>query len=504
MKHLAWFVLLTLPVLLFTAGAARAQEAAEPEVAIPADAMPPAPDLQLRDTLAEMGYDGRSTVEEQTDVAVTVYNNNLALVRDRRKVKLMPGEVSLQFMDVAGSIQPETVSLVSLTDPAALRILEQNYEYDLMSPEKLMEKYVGRDVRLVNKDNELAFAEITAKLLSVNNGPIYQIGSDIYLGHPGNVVLPEIPPNLIAKPTLAWLLDNQGTDHDIEVTYLTGGLTWKADYVLTLGADATNMDLVGWVTLNNQSGAAYNNAELKLVAGEVNRAPVQKEQPEVFFAYTDAAPAPAAPPMREESFAEYHLYTLDRRTTLKENQSKQVRLLAANGVAITKKYEFRGEPHFYLGEMGEFPKQNAAVFLVFKNEETNQLGVPLPAGIMRVYQADQSGMLQFAGEDFLEHTPKDEEVRLRLGEAFDVIGERIQTDFQRYTDRITACAYRITLRNHKETEVPVDIIETFSGDWEMVEQSHPFVKRDAQTAVFSVAVPADGDVEVKYRVRVRQ
>lgn len=498
MRHLCFLTFLVLAAAPGMAAAQPAETGAAPVVEVP-EIKPEG--LTLRDTLSERVQSARSTVADQTDVAVTVYNNNLGLVRERRSVKLLPGEATLQFMDVPSSIRPETVSLTSVSAPGRLHILEQNYEFDLMSPEKLMEKYVGREVRLVNKNNDLSFSEVTARLVSMNNGPIYEIDGDFYLGHPGSVVLPEIPETLIAKPTLSWLLQNDGTDHEVEVTYLTEGLSWKADYVLTLNAESTAMAVEGWVTLTNQSGAPYNNALLKLVAGEVHR--VHDEMPQMEVAFYAARVASAEPPVQEEAFAEYHLYTLDRRTSLKENQSKQVSLLTAEDVAVRKAYEFRGEQYFYSQAMPEMPPQHVAVFLVFCNDEASHLGMPLPGGVMRVYQKDSGGAQQFAGEDRIEHTPKDEDVRLRIGDAFDVVGERKQTDYRQLLNNIHESAYSIVLRNHKEEDITVDVVEPFQGDWQIIESSHAFVKRDARSAVCSVAIPKDGEVTITYRVRVK-
>lgn len=455
---------------------------------------------QLNDPLKAGASPGESTVAEQTDVAITAYNNNRALVRDRRTIKLLPGEVSLTFMDVAAQIIPETVSLTSLSSPGDLAILEQNYEYDLMSPQALMQKYVGRNVRLINKSSDYSFFEESATLLSNNDGPIYQIGNDIYLGHPGSVVLPEIPDELIAKPSLIWLLNNRGTDHEVEVTYLTNGISWKADYVVTLAKDEQSLNLEGWVTLTNESGTQYTNAQLKLVAGDVNI--VQPERQFFKGRGMEMAMADAAPMMQEESFAEYHLYTLARRTTIKQNQTKQVSLLRADGIGAKKVYEFRGPGHYYTQQMPQFP-EHVGVMLEVENKEANQLGIPLPAGVMRVYQEDSEGMLQFSGEDQIKHTPKDETVRLRLGNAFDIVGERTQTDFNRIGNNIYESAYTIVLRNHKEQDITVDVVETIPGDWSMLQSSIEHVKKDAQTAVFSVPVPADGEVELTYRVRVQ-
>ena len=458
--------------------------------------------LSLQDPLGSISMN-ETTEADQTDVAVTVYNNNRALVRDRRQIKMLPGEASLKFMDVATGIMPETVSLKSLTAPGQLRILEQNYEYDLMSPQKLMEKYVGRNVRLLNQNRDFDFFEVNAKLLSINEGPVYEIDGDIYLGHPGTVVLPEIPEELIAKPTLIWLLDNDGADHEVEATYLTGGMSWKADYVITLEANEKKFDIEGWVTLDNRSGATYNNAELKLVAGDVNIVSGgyggAKMMPMMEMARAAAEP----PPMVEESFAEYHLYTLQRRTTVKQNQSKQVSLLTAHDVGVRKIYEYRGNLSFYSQPIPPSQGEKIGVFLLFDNKEENRMGMPLPAGIMRIYQEDSDGMLQFAGEDRIRHTPKNEEVRLRLGNAFDIVGERKQSDYKRLSDNQHEAAFEIVLRNHKEQPVSVDVVEPMPGTWSIREESIKHVKKDAHTAIFSVNVPADGEAKLTYRVHVR-
>lgn len=446
-------------------------------------------------------FAAETTLADQKDVAVTVYNSNIGLVRDVREVSLPTGEIELRFMDVAQGIRPETVSIRSLTQEGSVAVLEQNYEFDLITPSKLMEKYVGKEVKLRNFNKDLTVEEVVATLMSVNESPVYKVGDQIYLGFPGQVVLPEIPENLIAKPSLIWLLDNAQATQTLEATYITNGLNWSADYVLTLGTDETKADITGWVTLMNQSGTQYTNAKLKLVAGEVNVVPQEADM----FAAAQMVPmrAKAAPPMQEESFAEYHLYTLPRRTTIKQNQTKQVTLLTAAGFAVEKKYEYRGDVSFYSQPIPPMPEQDVNVFLTFQNEEENSLGMPLPAGVVRVYQADSEGMLQFSGEDRINHTPKDEEVKMRLGNAFDIVAERTQTDFQRIADNVYEAAFEVTLRNHKETAVTVDIVEPMPADWQIIEKSHEFTKKDAFSAIFSVPVPQDGEVKVTYRVRVR-
>lgn len=479
MKRLIW----VLSIVMSCGAGSSAQERSIPKLNDP---------LEGKISVSETG------VEDQTDVAVTVYNNNLALVRDRRLIKLLPGEISLTFMDVAQQIMPETVSIKSLSNPGSLSILEQNYEYDLMSPSKMMEKYVGKTVRLLNFHNDIGFSEVEAELLSINQGPVYKIDGEIYLGHPGTVVLPQIPENLIAKPSLVWLLDNEGTDQEVEVTYLTHGISWKADYVLKLERSDTQMDIAAWVTLHNQSGAPYVNAQLKLVAGSLNRA--APPMPE-FRAM--AMKSALSAPMREESFAEYHLYTLPRRTTIKQNQSKQVSMFTATAVGVKKIYEFRGNVSFYSQQRANFGKQNVDVFLAFENKEENGLGIPFPAGIMRIYQEDSEGMLQFAGEDRIPHTPKDEEMRLRMGSAFDIIGERTQTDFTKIATRVIESSYEIKIRNHKATPIVVDVIEPMPADWTIIRESQAHIEKDAHTAIFQLAVEPDEEKILTYRVRVR-
>ena len=446
-----------------------------------------------------------TTIKDQTDVAVTVYNNNLALVRDTRKITLPKGEQSLRFSDVAQQIHPESVSLKSVSTPGALRIIEQNFEYDLMSPAKLMEKYVGKEVKLINFSNEIGFSEKKATLLSVNEGSVFKIGDDIFLGHPGNVVLPEIPANMIAKPSLIWLLENTAPEQTIEATYLTGGVEWRADYVVTLDKAETKIDIAAWVTLNNQSGTQYTNAQLKLVAGEVNVAqPPQMVRRKAVAAKMEIASAGAAEPMRQEAFGEYHLYTLPHRTTINQNQSKQVSLLTANAVKAAKIYEYRGQEQFYYQPVPPNPTpDHVPVYLKFSNKEDNQLGVPLPGGVMRVYQEDSENMLQFSGEDRIQHTPKDEDVRIKLGTAFDIVAERKQADFKQIASNVTESAYEIKVRNHKTADIVVDVVEPFNNDWEILESSHKYEKKNARTAVFSVPVPKDGETVITYRVRVK-
>ena len=443
---------------------------------------------------------GRDT---RTDLAITVYNQDLALVKDTRELALAAGESTLRFEDVAAKIDPRTVAVRSLTDPAKLAVVEQNYVFDLISPEKLMDKYVGREVELVETDARLRGQTTKATLLSTNGGPVYQVGDRIHVGHPGRVILPSLPEELYARPTLLWRLANSGAaKHKVEVSYLTGGVSWAADYVVVVNADDSRADLTGWVTLTNQSGTRYDDATLKLVAGQVNRT----VEPEVLVREERMLARAAAPPkFAEEAFFEYHLYTLDRPATLADNETKQMRLLAGNDVGITKTFLIVGQPAWWRSRQGDLGHDvPVGVYVELKNAEANHLGMPLPAGTVRLYKQDKGGAQQFIGEDRIKHTPKDESVQLKVGEAFDVVATRTQTDYRAINVKPydAEVAFAIKIRNHKSEAVTVTLREPIRGEWKVVESSHQHTKVDAGTLGFDVSVPADGEVVVSYRVQV--
>jgi hypothetical protein len=359
------------------------------------------------------------TAAEQRDLMITVYNGNLGLVKDVREVRLDAGLIETHFMDVAAQIDPTSVLLRSLTDPAGLKILEQNYEYDLLSSEKLMEKYVGRKVRLYQSNG--TFQEAT--LLSTR-GPVYDINGQIHMGHFGSVVLPALPENLVSKPTLAWLLRNtRPAPQRVEASYLTGGISWKSDYVMLINATDSRADLTGWVTINNQSGATYRDAALKLVAGDINRAASRDDSRRAMeMAAKAASPAVADREFKSEGFFEYHLYTLDGRTTIKESQTKQLTLLSAADIPVDKRFIYYGAASYHRTQYGvPISNQKVGVYLDIRNTKENRLGVPLPKGKVRVYKADVSGSQQLIGEDWIDHTPKDERVRIKMGDPFWVV-----------------------------------------------------------------------------------
>jgi hypothetical protein len=445
-----------------------------------------------------------STLADQTGVAVTVYNVNVGLVKDRRNIKLPGGTGELRFMDVASQIIPPSVQITALTDPDSLRVLEQNYEYDLMSPQKLMDKYVGKEVRLYQKNLYSEREEVvSATLLSTNNGPIYKIGTDITFNHPGQVIFPGLPEGLIPKPTLVWLLDTRQTGtREIEATYLTNGITWRADYVVTLDERDSSADLNGWVTIDNKSGATYRDARLKLVAGDINRVRDELHYAVKGMRMGAAAPAPAQ--FKEEGFFEYHIYTLQRPSTIRDNQTKQISLVTANSIPVRKEFLFKGENSYFYGPAAETGgKQKVGVYVEMTNRKENNLGIPLPKGTIRVYKHDSDGSLQFIGEDAIDHTARDEKVRIKLGDAFDVTGSRKQTDWKKIASDTYEAAFEITLKNHKTEEVTVKVVEPVPGDWQMLSSSHEYTKGEAFAAEFLVPVKKDGEAKLTYRVRMR-
>ncbi|MDQ7783569.1 MAG: DUF4139 domain-containing protein [Desulfomonilaceae bacterium] len=445
-----------------------------------------------------------STSVEQTGVELTVYNNDLGLVKETRTVELPGGGGELKFMDVAAHIMPVTVHVKSINQPGGFTVLEQNYEYDLMNQQKLLDKYVGKKLKIVDWNKYQDRKEVVeAVLLSNNQGQVYGIGDEIYLGHPGIKVLPKLPEDLIAKPTLTWLYENGSKEpHQLEVSYLTGKINWRADYVVVLNKDDTEADISGWVTLDNKSGGTYRNARLKLVAGDVHRI-VEERVPLAMAPRRKDLVAPAEPQFREQAFFEYHIYDLQRKTTVKDNQTKQVSLLEANKVKVTKELLVYGIRSYFTSQFQEkSPKQPVNVYVKFKNSKENSLGMPLPAGIMRLYKQDADGSGQFIGEDKVDHTPKDEEVKLKIGEAFDVVAERVQTDFKRLTRAMYETEWEVTVRNHKDQPVSVGLVEPLFGNWEVISKSHPYTKVDAHTIRFDVTVPKDGQAKVTYRVRV--
>ncbi|MFO7652879.1 MAG: DUF4139 domain-containing protein [Candidatus Krumholzibacteriia bacterium] len=436
-----------------------------------------------------------STAGDRQTIDVTVYNQDIGLVRELRTLRLPAGEFQLEFRDVPEQIQPTTL-LVESEGRTALEILEQNYEYDLMSREKILEKYVGREIAWIQEDGE----RITGTLLGIAQGPVYRVGGEILFEVPGRMALPELPRELRARPTLVWRsrTDRAG-EARVEASYLTGGMSWSADYVLQLDPDGREADLQAWVSLDNRSGATYRDARLLLVAGDVNRVRPPRALRAPQYAMEKALGEVAD--VVEEALYDYHLYTLPGTTTLRDRQIKQVSLFEATGIAVQRHYRVQAQQHWFRGSGGD-PHQPVRVVYSFENREQAGLGRALPAGIVRVYGASSSGSRQLLGEDRIRHTPLDETVELHVGSAFDVVAERVQTDYRRVGDRVHRTSWEITLRNHKDEDVTVEVREQVGGDWEVLSASHEHRKTSATELVFKVPVPADGESRLAYTVQV--
>ncbi len=452
-----------------------------------------------------------TTLDDQTAVAVTIYNENLALIKDARTISLDSGFNKLAFRGVSAKMRPETALLRSLDKNSSLTLLEQNFDFDLLTPQKLLEKYVGKAIRIANMNPATGIETIEdATVLSTNQGVVVRIGDRIETNPRGRFIFDQVPTNLRDKPTLVLQLNNNvKKPQPVELSYLSAGLSWKADYVAELNSSDDKLDLLGWVTLSNQSGTSYNNAKLQLVAGDVNQVKREFKKAHKVGRMAEMEMMDAAAPMSEESLFEYHLYSLNRATTISDNQTKQVSLLTASQIPVSKQFLLQGNDYYYRSSYGDIgQKIKIGVFVEFKNEEADGLGLPLPKGVVRVYKKDTKGNAQFVGEDRIDHTPKKEDVRLKLGDAFDVTANKKQTDFKKRSaygkyNYAFESAYEIELKNAKSEPVTVTVREPIPGDWKMLDETHEHKKVAAGTSEWKVKVPAEGKTILKYRTLVR-
>ena len=450
---------------------------------------------------AEAVPDAASTAADREAVAVTIYNDDLALVKERRRVDLPAGLSRLSLREVAAQLRPET-ALLRAASGQPITLVEQNFDFDVLTPQKLLEKYVGKEVTVIRSHPTTGEERReTAVVLSDHMGSVLRFPDRIETGVPGRLAFENVPATLRDRPTLSVLLETTGGSQSLELSYLTSGMTWKADYVANLATDGQSLDLNGWVTLTNKSGAAFDDATLQLVAGTVNRARAPAARA---MQRTAVASAVAAAPLpTEEPLMDYHLYSFERPTSIAHNQTKQLALLSASAVPVRREYLLAGSGSYYRGPYdGVARKLKPAVYLEFDNAGES-LGKPLPAGVVRVYAKDSRGAAQFVGEDRIEHTAKNERARLRLGEAFDITGERKQTAFRRIADDVSESTWRIELRNAKDEALTVKVQETLPGDWEILQESQPHTKESARVASWNVAVPAGGSAVLTYTVRVK-
>jgi hypothetical protein len=432
-------------------------------------------------------------------LAVTVYNQNLGLVHEERSLDLRAGLNRVRYADVAALLDPTSVHLVPVGG-GDFRVLEQNFQYDLVSGDRLLERSIGSTVRAVGEKGD----PIEGSLLSFDGGSlVVQTPSGVKILNRGSLrelSIGGVPGGLISKPTLEWAIESPASGtRKTALSYLTGGLAWHAEYVAVVNADDTGLSLGGWASVDNRSGATYENASLKLVAGDVN---LVRQQFDVAVRGGRMASELAAPPQFEErQFFEYHLYDLQRPTTIADRETKQISLFDPAEVrGVQKKYTFDRQRTFYRGPGAP---AKVAVTLEFKNSRAAGLGMPLPGGKVRIYKQDQDGTQQFAGEDLIQHTPTDETLRLAVGNAFDLVGEHRQLDTERINDRSTRMSFEVSLRNRKREEVTITVLDHFWGDWDVEQSSHAANKKDASTLEIPVRIPAGQEIKVTYSVRQR-
>jgi hypothetical protein len=450
-------------------------------------------------------------------VQLTVYNQDLALVSETRSVPLESGLNEVVYSDVAAQIDPTSVSFRSLTDPAGTAVLEQNFEYDLVGSAKLLQKYIDQVITVQTQDSQT----YSGTLLSATDNIILQ-GEDgavtmLSQEQIRNIDFPALPEGLLTRPSLVWLVDaQQAGEHDTAVTYLTNGIGWQADYVLLLDEESTAFDLNGWVTLDNRSGASYEDAMLKLVAGDINVVSEPKVVRDMMMAEAMAAPAPA---VEQREFFEYHLYQVTRPVTVKDNQTKQIEFVTAQDVPAVKFYVYDGAagyggygwgPVSDSGYGAQTGNTNVTVMLEFRTDEASNLETQLPAGRVRLYQEDVDGSALLVGEDQIDHTPKNETVRLTVGNAFDIKGERIQTSYKPLGDSGAQESFKITLRNHKDEDVEVRVVENLYRwtEWTMLSETLDgkpveHSQLSSQLVEWRVPVAAGGEAVLEYTVQYR-
>ena len=428
--------------------------------------------------------------------SVTIYNDNFALVKDTKEVNVKNGQQMIEVDDVSAKIDPTSVLPKFLSDADKITILEQNYDFDLVNSNKLLQKYIGKDITVERYLPNSQKEKISGKLLSVQGGTIIKTNNDkIVINPEGEISLPKMPEGLMLKPTLSWLINSKVSGKKkLELTYKTTGFSWVADYVAVLDKDDKKIDLNAWVTINNTSGATYKDAKLKLVAGDVNTVKEYGRTNRVMLAKSAAMDAVAeeAAGFQEQAFFEYHIYKLQRKANLKDNEKKQIEFTAAQNIPVEKKYTY------------ESSKNNKVeISLKFKNNKASNLGIPLPKGKVRVFKSDGDS-IEFVGEDQIDHTPENKDMKLTIGNAFDVTAERKRTSSSSNNSaKQSEESYEITLKNAKAEAVKVDVIEKFYGwsNWKITSNSQKFEKKDSNTAVFEVDVPAKGEKKVTYKVK---
>ena len=426
------------------------------------------------------------------DVAITVYNSNLALVKEGRNLEFQKGVNRMNLTDVAAYIDPTSVHFKLRGSGDKIDLLEQNYQYDLVSADKILQKYLGNNVDIILKKGDLLSGKYLSSssgyiVLQLPDGGVKMINASEML----SVAAPKLPEGLIVIPTLEWLLSSDVSGkRDVEISYLTSNINWHAEYIALLDENDKNLRLSGWVSLDNQSGKTYKDAKLKLVAGEINR--VQPPGRPMYEKALAAEATAAGRGFEEKAFFEYHLYTLGRPTTVANNETKQVSLFDPATSPVTKIYRYQAAEG----------SKDVNVVVSFKNSQANGLGMPLPSGKIRMTKLDTDGSEEFLGEDMIDHKPKDEEVELKVGNAFDIVGETNTVDTRRVSDRVSESTIEVKLRNHKKEDVTVMVRYNLWGDWQILEKNFEYVKKNANLVEFTVPVAKDTESTLRFRVRL--
>ncbi|MBN2226532.1 MAG: DUF4139 domain-containing protein [candidate division Zixibacteria bacterium] len=427
------------------------------------------------------------------DVSVTVYNSNLGVVREIRDLTFDKGDGMVSFVDVPSLIDATSVGFELVDKSKSVMILEQNYAYDLVSPSKIYEKYIDRSIDVFNQDGQIFSGTLLsssggALVLREKSGKIQIIRMDQVV----NVNFPELPEGLITRPTLFWRYRSDFSGKAAcQVSYQTSGLSWTAEYVGLLSDNEQTLGLTGWSSITNNSGATYKDATLKLIAGDIHRVAQPRVRMMEDAMYEKAMAPQAGAGFEEKAFFEYHMYTLPRKATIANNEIKQIALFDPADATVKKEYYFEPEKN----------NEKVRVVINFTNDKKDGLGIPLPAGRVRMFKKDTDGAMVLLGEDRIDHTPKDEEVKLTVGYAFDITAEEKQTEYNRISTRVEERTFEISLRNHKDEAVKVFIEKKLYGDWTITNSSHEFTSPDAVTLKYEIPVPADGNVTVTFTVR---
>jgi len=432
-----------------------------------------------------------TTAGAERDLRITVYNQDLGVVSDHREISVGAGQSEVEIADVPARIDPTSVHLKP--KGGEMQVLEQNFQYDLAGPDRILERFLDQSVDLILEGGDVKNGTLLSfvggsVVLRQADGGVELVQRDAII----DIQLPELPDGLRTRPTLVWMVQaKKGGTEPVELSYMTGGMNWHAEYVAVANEQDTEIELSAWISLENQSGATFPNAQLQLIAGDVNRVQDNVRAPRGRMVAMSARAESDG--FEEESFFEYHLYTLDRRTTLADRETKQLSLFPTTEAPVEKLFEYNGQR--------DATKVN--VILETENRENRGLGMPLPGGKVRIYKKDRRGQLQFIGEDRIDHTPKNEKIRLRTGKAFDVVGERIEKSQKRISERVFEREFEIKIRNRKEEAISVLVAENLWGDWEITSSTHKHDKKDARTAEFLLPVAADAETVLTFTVRTK-